>query len=299
MEIALYDAALLDGIVDRYNDLVRGLPHCYPVSADEFAEELAALGDESADARGRHSEAAFVAVDDGAVCGFAHVGVERPRRDGDAEQGIIRLFWYERGQRQVGHALLDAAEGYLRERGMTQATAFHQNHRYRFYHLSHACLSDRIGHVHALLGLRGYERWTGEVYLDWPNFQPAEPPTAEVEAAVAVAEQPGRGARPGLVLLARQAGEEIGVCSCKSCGEWSDAADAQDWFLTEWLGIEGPWQGKGLGKHLLQLALNEMHARGYRHAAISTNWRNHRAALFYSNFGYRVSDWTYAMRKGI
>ena len=56
---------------------------------------------------------------------------------------------------------------------------------------------------------------------------------------------------------------------------------------------------QGLGRYLLQRALREMHGAGYRHAAISTHWRNYRAFLFYSNYGYRVVDWTYGLRREI
>ena len=91
----------------------------------------------------------------------------------------------------------------------------------------------------------------------------------------------------------------MGVCECVSCGEFSHADGAQDWVFTEWLGVEAEFQGKGLGRYLLQRALQEMHGAGYRHAAISTHWRNYRAFLFYSNYGYRVVDWTYGLRREI
>ena len=61
--------------------------------------------------------------------------------------------------------------------------------------------------------------------------------------------------------------------------------------------MDEPLQGRGLGRYLLQRAMKEMHAKGYRHAAISTWWRNYRAFLFYSNYGFRAADWTYAFRR--
>jgi len=54
-------------------------------------------------------------------------------------------------------------------------------------------------------------------------------------------------------------------------------------------------QSRGLGRHLLQRSLKEMHGAGFRHAAISTALGNHRAFLFYTNYGYRVVDWTYGL----
>ena len=70
-------------------------------------------------------------------------------------------------------------------------------------------------------------------------------------------------------------------------------------FYNMWLGVNDEFQGRGLGRYLLQYALHEMHKIGYRHAVISTDWENYRAFLFYSNCGYRVVDWTYELEKDL
>ena len=98
-------------------------------------------------------------------------------------------------------------------------------------------------------------------------------------------------------VVAHSGGKQIGECESVSCGEYSDAREAQDWLFTTVLNVEGPQQGKGLGRRLLWRALVEAREAGYRHAAISTAWDNHRAFLFYSNFGYHVVDWTYGYGK--
>jgi GNAT superfamily N-acetyltransferase len=68
--------------------------------------------------------------------------------------------------------------------------------------------------------------------------------------------------------------------------------------LIGWLGIQEPYQGIGLGKHLLQRGLNEMRGVGYRHASISTAWDNYRAYVLYTHFGFKVVDWTYQYVQG-
>ena len=82
-----------------------------------------------------------------------------------------------------------------------------------------------------------------------------------------------------------------------SCGEFSRADAAQDWVFVKWLGVTDDLQGNKLGRHLLQRNLQEMHRIGYRHASISTDWENHRALLFYSNYGFRQVDWTFCYRR--
>jgi GNAT superfamily N-acetyltransferase len=297
MEILPYDTAIAPELCAAYNQAILGVPHCYPVGEGDFARALdAAAGGEQRKGR-LHSEVVFVAREEASIRGFIHVAVERPERPDRAEQGIIRFFWYERGHRRTGQALLASTEERFRQRGLAQVTAFWQDYRYPFYHFDHAYMSERLDQVHALLAFNGYERVAGEVYLDWPDYEPVAPAPAQVRADIFVEWEEGRGKRPSLLLNARQGDKHTGVCKCVSCGEFSRADEAQDWFLTTWLNVAEGERGKGLGRHLLQRALQEMREAGYRHACISTSWDNFRAFLFYSNYGYRVVDWTYGLRR--
>jgi len=56
---------------------------------------------------------------------------------------------------------------------------------------------------------------------------------------------------------------------------------------------------RGIGKHLLQHALNDAHDLGCRRAGISMAWDNHRAFVFYSNFGCSVSAWAYGWHRDL
>ena len=113
---------------------------------------------------------------------------------------MIRFLWYERGQRAVGQALLDAAENYLRNHNVRQITAFPQDYCYSFYHLRAAYLSDYLDPVQAILGFNGYECVSGEVFLDWPNYAPTVTPLSDVRVDISLQWQQGRGARPGLIV---------------------------------------------------------------------------------------------------
>ena len=74
------------------------------------------------------------------------------------------------GARHVGQAVLEKAETYLKTYNISRIYAFSQDCRYRFYHFSHAYLSDALDQVQALLGFNGYRRSAGEVFLDWENY---------------------------------------------------------------------------------------------------------------------------------
>ena len=113
----------------------------------------------------------------------------------------------------------------------------------------------------------------------------------------ATAHLPGKGRLPDLRFKAYQAGEEVGECYSISARAFADREVLDECIFTMWLGINEPFQGRGLGHYLLSHSLVEARRLGYRHAAISTALTNHRALLFYSNFGYRAVDWTRQFRR--
>ena len=229
---------------------------------------------------------------------FIHVGISPAGEHRKENLGVIRFFSYERGARRIGQAVLEKAEDYLKTFNVSQISAFPQECRYSFYHFDHAYLSDALDQVQGLLGFNGYHRCEGEVFLDWEDYS-VTPVPSSLPVTLSVDWKDGRGQLPNCTVLAHQNGEQVGICVSLCGGEFSSHADAQVWLHTTWLGIEDDFQGQGLGRYLLQYALQEMKKIGYRHAAISTAWDNHRAFLFYSNCGYWTVDWTYGFVKDL
>ena len=237
-------------------------------------------------------------MQNGAVQAFIHIGYYQDENENNEKEhvGVIRFLGYERGARSAGQAVLEKAETYLKTFDVSRIIAFSKMSRYRFYHFEYAQLSDTLEHIHALLGLNDYHQYHGQVFMDWENFK-IDTATVNSPVTLSTEWQQGRGKRPNCYIKAYQDNQFIGQCDSISCGEYSTHPDAQDWVYTHWIGVEDEYQGQGLGKYLLQYSLQEMHKVGYRHAALSTDWNNYRALLFYSNFGYRAVDWTYAYEK--
>jgi GNAT superfamily N-acetyltransferase len=231
------------------------------------------------------------------ILGFAHFAVAEPARERREPYGIIRFLWYEPGHREAGQQLLAEAEERLLEQDPPKIAAFDQEHRYPFYHLKHAYLSFRMGHVQALLGMNGFLRSRGEIFMDRTEFQPIPPNPVGLRVSTSVERPQGRGRLPGVLIRATFGKQVVGTCESISCGEFSSSDGAQDWIFTTGLNVDEEYQGRGLGKHLLRRALQEAHELGYRGASISTDWNNHRAYLFYTNFGYHVVDWTFEFLK--
>lgn len=283
----------LTGGRDLYHALVLArVPHCWPVAPSTF-EETVRAGELDREGRRLVDQAVLVAGSGGD--GFVHVGRQAADEHQEHERGVIRFLAYRRGQRPVGEALLEAAESWMRERGLGRSTVMPQIWRYPFYGFSHAYLSDHLDHVQALVRFRGYERSGGEVFLDWPEMQPEPGVQPEgLDFDLGVEDVPGKGRRPGLRLRALQGDEIIGTCVLVSGADCSPTADeAHDFAFCDWLGVNEKHQGHGLGRFLLAQAMFLARERGYRHGAISTALSNDRAFLFYTNHGFRVVDWTY------
>lgn len=299
MHILDYEPEMDAAIAQAYNTAVEPVPHCYPVAVDQFAVELqpALSGGQSGD--GLRANRVLVGREGGEILGFVHVAVGRVRESNRQDLGVLRFLWYAPGHRSIGQALLTAAETHLRQHEAGRIEAFCQYHIYPFYYLKPAYLSGRIGHVEALLAFNGYSRHEGEVFLDWPNFQPLGPRLPAIPAEVSLERKEGRARLPEVIVTAHREEREIGQCVCESVGEYQGVDEAQDWVMTTHLHVEVQSQGHGLGRHLLQTALKEAHRLGYRHAAISNAWGNDRAFLFYANYGYHVVDWTYGYARDL
>ena len=300
MEILQYTPDMKTPVTQFYNCMTADVPKCYPVKAEEFAVAIQGVTTGKADKKegGLDSETAFVAMVNGAVQAFIHVGIGQNWENRKENIGVIRFLGYERGARRVGQAILERAETYLKTFNISRIFAFPQDCRYRFYHFEHAYLSDALDQIQGLLGFNGYHRSTGEVFLDWEDYS-VTPVPSSLPVTLSVEWKDGRGQLPNCTVLAHQNGEQVGICESLCGGEFSSHPDAHAWLHTVWLGIEDDFQGQGLGRYLLQYALQEMKKIGYRHAAISTAWDNHRAFLFYSNCGYRTVDWTYEFVKNL
>ncbi len=297
MRIDHYEPDMVEDICATYNRAVAKVPHCYPVAQEEFAHVLAGVGNAKPSHERLSREALLVAIEGARIVGFVHGAIASPKEEREQPHGSIVFLSYEPGRRAVGQNLLEEMESRLLGCGIGEIRAYEQEFRYPFYGFRHAYLSHHLGHIQALLGMNGYVRIKGEIFLDWPGFEPVRPDELEARIEIGVQMRQGRGTRPGIEVRALRAGEQIGFCGSLSCGDFSHSPAVQDWIFTDSLNISDEYQGRGLGKHILRRSLLEAHRLGYRHAAISNDWNNHRAFLFYTNFGYHVADWTYCLSR--
>jgi GNAT superfamily N-acetyltransferase len=291
-------------LADLYNKIVDAVPHCFPVSPDEFAiaQPPGSHGPDDPDLTGLHGERLLVGISEGTPVAFAHMACGTILHQGKSiPGGFLHFIGYLPGQRQIAQTLLDECESYLRSAGEARIYAFHgylNEKNYKFYHFGFPCLSDRLLHVHGLLCHNGFTPKTPEVFLqqEIPKIGRLTPPEGDV--GIDIRELPG-GQRPGLEVRAIRGGNEIASCYAESGGAFCQHASAQEVLFVDGMSVTEDATGKGLGRYLMLRMFQESRALGYLKAVTATELANTRALLFYTNLGYKTTDMVYALTKNL
>jgi ribosomal protein S18 acetylase RimI-like enzyme len=305
VKITSWNIADVGELAYVYNEQIASIPHCYPVSPEEFEAGVRYRKDTNEPYENLHSQRLIVGEHDGGIAGFADVAVvSNIDEDGQKEhQGLIRMLTYRRGCRPVGQALLDEAERYLATLGENQIKAFRISYGteycYPFYKLGFGLVSDRTSHICALFRMNGYDVCGGEIFMNQPDYDVDEPVAPDNEVEISVEKKPARGDLPGLVVQALHGGKELGTCKSLSAGDYCRSIEAQDWVFIKWLGVDETTRVKGWGRYLLRRNLWEARKLGYRNTVISCDVKNPRAQLFYTIYGYRVADTAYGFTKDL
>lgn len=298
MKIYHKEVADSKDLVRVFNDQLKDIPYFYHVSPKEFENEIVNRNNPSNPNADLQSEKIIVGEQDGKILGFAHVSIGELKNWGDPKKGgFIHFMTYKSGYRPIGQAILEECERYLKELGIEQIWVFMNSGNYCFYHLGFGYLSDKMAHIVGLFRMNKYETDIGEIFLSYPDYKVSKPILPDKQIKINIVKEDSKGTLPNLHVKASRNDNEIGECYSVSLGEFYRAKEAQDSFFTKWLGVNEEFQGKGLGKYLLQRMFWEMRKIGYKNAIISTNVKNYRAQLLYTNFGYKITDTSYALGK--
>ena len=292
MEIRSWSIAEAQQLTQVYNEQTAKVPYCYPVLPDEFAKGVAEP------IQDHHSGQLIVAQQKGAILGFAHIAVAEPKKDRGEAGGTIRFLTYKPGERAVGQGLLEAAEGYVGDKGLHYIDAFRNG--YPFYRFNCGPLSDKQGHIRALFGINNYTVDFGWYFFERPVPDPDREPTCpDPDAVIEVELTEGELARPDFTLQLMKDKQQMGVCNVVSLGRYYRARAAHDTACIDWISVREEDRKKGLGRYLMQRAHWQLGALGYRTVALRTHHTNYRAQILYTNLGYRSRDLTYVFEKNI
>ena len=320
MGILHWDVTEAANLTRFYNAEFQQLPYCYPVTPEEFELGFRYQEEKDEPYEMLSHEHLIVGEQGGELVGFVHVAVWHKGQEVDSRigrhpveeiledrVGLILFFHYRSGHRQIGQALLEAAEQYLLDLGAHQIRAF-SYYGYRFHRFNRAFLCDALLHVCGLFRLNGYRITRGSILLELPHFV-VSPPVALDEAVVVRTEQkPGRGFLPNVEVKLFRGDQRIGHGLAVSAGHYCRALEAQRTLYIPHFSIEGSpmgsivsegEQGKGLGRYMMQALLWETRQVGYMDATLYVSMSNPRPQVFYANMGYQVVDTSYQWFKDL
>jgi len=210
--------------------------------------------------------------------------------------GFIHFFTYQPGFRRIAQRVLEECEHVVARLGPRPIRAF-CGYSYTFYHVGTPCLSDRLGHVYALLKANGYGLWGAkQIFLGQEIPDLAEPTAPEADVEVTI-DQSDSGRLPGLAVRAVRDGVEIGICEAESAGRFCMHVAAQECSVIESIGVDPDWRRMGWGRYLLQRTLFELKKLGYRTAVVGTTDENVHALLLYTSMGFRVVHRVHSLMK--
>lgn len=309
MKITFWGMSEAAKLTDFYNQQIATLSYGYPVLPEEFERSFCYQFGEALEKHKPVKElAAFserkliVGSQDRKIVGFAHVGKQEME---GGEIGHIRFMTYRPGCRPVGSAILEAAENYFRDLGLSRFEAFRGG--YYVFRFGNGALPTSMWHVHALFGINGYRFATWEdgervgwFFFHFPHYPIKTHPPPSLDLEVDIQQISGRGELPNLEILLRRNGGIIGSSWSVSGEHYCLNPEARTVFCTESFGLYEPEdRGKRLGRYLMQLTLWEMRKLGYQTATLCCSLPNYRAHLLYTNTGYRVVDHTCAFVKDL
>lgn len=276
-------------LLELYNEQVSHLPNCRPVELAEFSRDLKQF-----DSREQLGDARIIVGEiDGEVAGFLHLAIGDFMDVYEEEQSgcVIFFFAYRTSYRRIGQKLLEAAEDHARLAGASRVWAFQIVEGYPFFGLGN--VSDRMGHVCALLAKNGYtpnEEWVVLQLRDCCVDKP-KPPGDEYEIALSDREPPRR------VLELLLHGEVIGECRANPRPINDEVGTS--FYISDLVVYSEETKGKGWGRYLLLQMLWEGQELGYRHSLVKTLLDNHTAQLLYTSVGYQVCDVSRGYRKNL
>jgi ribosomal protein S18 acetylase RimI-like enzyme len=286
MAVRPFQPSDLPILLSLYTELASHAGHGFPPTEEEFCLAFA-----QPPAHLRRS-IVLVAEESGKVRGFARCGISRQvdNRWTLTRAGDGQLFGpFITGQEEAaGVGLLSSVSTYLKEGGATRILAFDpvEGVGAPFHNGGWAGLSERMPHIAGLLTRAGFRVRHRELCLTRLAMPiPDISPPARFSLAFEAREN-GRCA-----VRAFDGGTYAGGCfSSRIYPTRSARREASDWGYIDGLGVQEPYQGRGLGRALLTEMIRKLDEAGCTSICLTTNADNHRAQNLYYSLGFAVVD---------
>jgi GNAT superfamily N-acetyltransferase len=288
-----YDRRYLEGMTRLFNAETAGEGHIAKLDPGLF---MALVESKSAfDPAGL-----FVAVERGAVMGWAHACVALPTEPyQEATQPFpqIRMLIFPRDRSKVGGALVAEATEWLKRSGQTQLLAIHAQRGYPFYRGlwmgGEPMGPNSLPQVQVALEVGGYKNVQESIFMAGEMTSPPE----EYEAAAPIelidepAEMKHEGMRESWIgfqpmrtraMLGEQEAGSMGWVMLPHMASKLGAPAMNIWGL----GVREEHRRKGIAAALIGRAMRLSYAQGARFCSVGTQLWNAPAHATYAKFGF-------------
>jgi len=276
----------LPDVVALYNTAITDVPLSYPVDADTFSR--LGLRNEAGTRYRTHlgvdRTGWLVARRGGQVVGFLHVCIgadyDDRARDEAFQRGIIRFLVFLPSEVEAGTALLAAADSYFRQQQVDEIRAFHFSTGYPFYHAGIGLCPGQHDHVMRALATAGY-RLTDRFFCftRWLSGLVPEQ-TPRIPIRLEFKKQAG-----DIHLRVYDGYKPFGILKLAPLEAYSDYVGHLVAYIAS-LRLDEPYRHKGIGRWLMQRALNWLWTKGYREVALHVNHANVPAQSLYRQVGF-------------
>ena len=264
--------------------------NCYAVSPEKFCRDIIVDAADDESLASSKNESLLVATEGQKALGFAHLCIGLAELDGkNVECGILRCLAFPPERREIGESLLIASESRLRPFAGGTIDAFPLYNGYAFHNHKVGILSDKLSHVVDLLTASSYTPHDGHLTLT-KSLDSIDETVLPKEIDIAIEKTPGDGKLPDIRVRALHRGNRIGQCRSMSGFRYADQKHMQTLCYTRFLGVDEAFSRRGIGRHLLTRALQEMRSEGYDRTALNCRQANNRVLALYSDVGYLTLD---------
>ncbi len=292
LTIETYGRDRLEQMLALYNAETAHEPHIAPLTPERFRALIEQKSYFDPDGL-------LVAVEDGAVVGWAHACVvpgSETWHDQERPAAQLRMLIYPRTRLKVGHILVAEATGWLARSGLPLQLALHAQAGYPFYRGiwmgGEPMGPASMPHVQLALEVGGYKLTQESIFMTMRlDEAPSPRPVAGVELIEHAAEmkhatqrESWRGFAPRRT-RALIASAEVGSIGWVIEPHVADRLGAP--CMNIWaLGVREEYRRKGIAAALIADALRSAYAQGARFASVGTQLWNAAAHATYASFGY-------------
>ena len=282
IEITPFQEKYLSDVVEMYNSLITTIPFNWPVSGEEFHEEVLFNSKFPF-----HPEEFLIAIVDGNPVGFVHIGMLKASDSEETRKaGIIRFLFFPEQSPVVGQQLLNSAVRSLKKRGLIEIFAWRMYEGYPFYTARHGGCWEG-SYIAEFFLKEGFEICRREIFFARVLAVLPDIENPKIDFRCEKSEERIESGTISCSYTIKVNDDEAGSCGWYRMDKDSRHQDARYYGYIDGIGVSESYRRQGIGTYMMQCMLHDMTAHSIREVALHTMFDNLPAIGLYRKSGFR------------